>query len=141
MTPDVRLERVVPGARRELFEAWLDPKALARFMTPAQNMSCGKVEVDRRVGGKFLITMILGGRELPHHGVYTEITPHERLAFTWLSHHAGPGSHVHLTFTDAGEGMTRVTLEHYGLAPDKVGPHTQGWTAIVAALAETARPL
>ncbi len=93
MTPDLRIERVIPGTKKDLFEAWLDPKALSRFMTPAEGMSCGNVEVDARVGGKFLIVMITAGKEMPHHGEYLEIERYERLAFTWISHHAGDGSH------------------------------------------------
>ena len=135
MTPDLRIERVIPRPKKELFEAWLDPHALSRFMTPAEGMSCGTVEVDARVGGKFLVVMITAGKELPHHGEYLEIARYERLAFTWRSHHAGQGSHVLLRFEDAGKGGTRITLEHFGLDAKAVPPHTEGWTMIVAALA------
>ena len=134
MTPDLRIERVVPGSKKDLFEAWLDPKALSRFMTPAEGMSCGNVEVDARVGGKFLIVMITAGKEMPHHGEYLEIDRYERLTFTWISHHAGEGSHVKLRFEDAGKGNTRIILEHFGLEPKAVSPHTGGWTMILAAL-------
>ncbi|HSI06855.1 MAG: SRPBCC domain-containing protein [Myxococcota bacterium] len=138
MTPDVRLERIVPRAKKELFEAWLDPRALSRFMTPAEGMSCGKVEVDPRVGGKFLITMITAGKEMPHHGEYLEISRYERLSFTWISQHAGEGSHVRLRFDDEGAGATRITLEHFGLTPQAKQPHTGGWTMILAELEKLA---
>jgi hypothetical protein len=31
-------------------------------------------------------------------------------------------------------GATRITLEHFGLKPAAKQPHSQGWTAILAAL-------
>ncbi len=130
----LRLERVIPAAARTVFEAWLDPAALARFMCPTQGMRTGAIEVDPRVGGAFRIVMILGERELPHHGEYLAIEPYTHLAFTWRSHHAGEGSRVTLTFDAVGPRQTRLVLEHVGLADSAIAPHTHGWTSILAAL-------
>jgi uncharacterized protein YndB with AHSA1/START domain len=130
----LHLERELPVGARAAFEPWLDPAALAVFMCPAEGMHVSKVEVDPRVGGEFLIVMNIGGRALPHHGKYLAIERHTRLAFTWHSHHAGADSRVTLTFTPLGPRKTRVVLEHVGLDGDAVSRHTNGWTAILAAL-------
>ena len=130
----VHIERDLPISARAAFEAWLDPKALAVFMCPAEGMGISKVEVDPRVGGKFLIVMNLAGRDLPHHGTYLTIDRHTRLAFTWQSHHAGDNSRVTLTFEALGPRKTRLVLEHDGLDDSAVAAHTSGWTAILGAL-------
>jgi uncharacterized protein YndB with AHSA1/START domain len=130
------LERIVPAPPRAVFEAWLDPTALARFMCPAAGSRVGAVEVDARVGGAFLIVMLIGDTERPHRGEYLEITPHSRLAFTWRSHAAGEGSRVTLRFEPLGDDQTRLTLEHVGLdGIEARRQHDLGWTAILGALA------
>ena len=133
--PSVRLVHDIPAAPRRVFEAWLDPAALARFMCPAEGSRVSKAEVDARVGGAFLILMHIGGKDLPHRGEYIEIVPHERLAFTWLSHVAGPGSRVTLTFEPSASGHTRLTLEHVGLEEAVRSKHEAGWSAILSCLA------
>ena len=130
----LRLERTISADARTIFEAWLDPQALARFMCPQEGMRTGAIEVDARVGGAFLITMYLGERELPHTGEYLAIERYTKLAFTWRSHHAGEGSRVTLTFEALGRGRTRLVLEHEGLADGAIAAHTHGWTSILAAL-------
>ena len=134
------LERTLSISPQAAFDAWLDPAALAIFMCPQPGGSVGKVTVDARVGGRFLITMIVGGKELPHHGEYLEIERYTRLAFTWRSHHAGDGSRVLITFAPADPAgrTTRLVLEHSGLDEAAVAPHTVGWTNILERLATTA---
>lgn len=134
--PTVVLERTIPAPPDVVFAAWLDPKAIARFMCPSPNMRVGNATTDPRVGGQFLILMCVGERELPHQGVYEVIEPHKRLVFTWRSHHAGNNSRVTLTFERQGESETRLCLVHHGLdTPAAIEAHRQGWTGILDALA------
>lgn len=130
----LHLERILPVPARDVFEAWLDPGVLAQFMCPAEGMRVGPVEVDPRVGGKFLIMMITGERELPHTGEYLAIERYTKLEFTWHSVHAGDGSRVTLTFEPLAPRKTRLVLEHVGLAEAMVAQHTSGWTSILSVL-------
>jgi uncharacterized protein YndB with AHSA1/START domain len=135
--PALTLIRMIPAVPRDVFETWLDPNALMIFMGPVGYPCVIKTEVDARVGGKFLVLMKIGDQELPHHGEYLEIARHEHLAFTWLSHVAGEGSRVTLTFETAAHGHTRLTLEHVGLSDmDIRDKHEGGWTNILALLAD-----
>jgi uncharacterized protein YndB with AHSA1/START domain len=54
----VRLVRQVPAPAKAVFEAWLDPTRIARFMKPAPGIMIVDLEVDPRVGGKFHIEML-----------------------------------------------------------------------------------
>jgi uncharacterized protein YndB with AHSA1/START domain len=137
-TPDVTLVRTIPAPPRRVFEAWLDERALLRFMCPAEGASVSRVEVDARVGGSFLIVMKVGGQELPHRGQYLEIEPYQRLVFSWISAHAGEGSRVTLRFEALPDEQTRITLEHVGLAEAARAPHDSGWTHILGELTRLA---
>jgi uncharacterized protein YndB with AHSA1/START domain len=124
--------KTIPISARAAFEAWLSPEALQHFMCPAAGSSVSQVEVDPRVGGSFLIMMVVGGQAMPHRGEYLAIERYRRLAFTWRSHHAGEGSHVTLTFEEHSPNETQLTLEHFGLAdPEVCERHRGGWTHIL----------
>src|SRR5687768_12547692 len=132
--PSVVIERLIPAPPRVVFEAWLDPKALQRFMCGGPGVRVTKVECDPRVGGRFLIVMNVGGQDIEHRGEYLEIERHRRLAFTWLSAYAGEGSCVTLHFVDSGNGETRLTLEHVGLIEAERSKHHVGWSHILSGL-------
>jgi len=129
---ELTVSRVVPAAPKEVFEAWLDPAVLAKFMLPAAEMPEPSVELDPRVGGSFLIVMKAGDRELPHRGEYKEIERYDRLVFTWLSGATVDGSTVTLDFEPAADGATKVTLHHVGFPSEESRDnHNQGWTRIL----------
>jgi uncharacterized protein YndB with AHSA1/START domain len=131
----VKLERLVPAPPAVVFQAWLDPAALARFMCPAEGATVTRAETDPRVGGRFLIVMQVGGRDRPHQGEYRVIDPPARLVFTWESEVAPPDSEVTLTFEEAVAGQTLLTLIHRGLPAAAQTSHQHGWTHILATLA------
>lgn len=134
-SPCVRIVKLVPASPRVVFEAWLDPEALRRFMCPAAGSQVARAEVDARVGGAFLIVMRFGDQDRPHRGEYLELERYRRLAFTWRSAHAGDGSHVVLQLEPvAGGAQTRLTLEQFGLPDDQITGHEAGWTRILDAL-------
>jgi uncharacterized protein YndB with AHSA1/START domain len=134
-TFELTLTRIIPGPRQEVFEAWLSPEALQRFMCPGEGMTVPKVEVDARIGGAFLIVMAAGDQEIPHNGEYKTIDRYERLAFTWLSPHASAGSLVTIDFKEKGPKETEVTLHHIGLpSEDSRNSHQGGWGAILQKL-------
>ena len=130
--PSVVLVKTIPCSAKAAFDAWLSPEAMKHFMCPAQGSSVSQVEVDPRVGGSFLIMMVVGGTAMPHRGEYLAIERYRRLAFTWRSHHAGEGSHVTLDFEELGLDQTKLTLTHVGLAdPEACERHRGGWTHIL----------
>jgi uncharacterized protein YndB with AHSA1/START domain len=114
----VVVERLVPAPPQQVFEAWLDPQS------------------DPRVGGKFVIVMSIGGKDIPHRGEYLEIERYTRLVFTWLSPHAGEGSRVTLRFAESPGGQTKLVFEHVGLPDAKTRRgHHEGWSNILKELA------
>jgi uncharacterized protein YndB with AHSA1/START domain len=135
-TDDLTLtvSRLIPAAPERVFNAWLDPKMLAQFMLAGSGMGCRAAATDPRIGGRYNIVMTDGEKDIPHGGTYLEIAPHKRLAFTWVSPHAAPGSMVALDFTPE-KGGTRLTLTQvkFNSESSRDG-HRKGWTAILETL-------
>lgn len=123
----VVVRRTIAASREELFDAWLDPEALATWMRPGAILST-EVTVDARVGGHYEILMRSESTSYPTRGVYVAIDRPRRLVFTW-----GPGSGafdslVTIEFLAAGD-RTEVVLTHEQLPEDMRGPHLNGWTS------------
>lgn len=129
------VSRLIPAPRERVFDAWLDPKMMARFMTGMPGTTVPRVETDPRVGGRFLVVM-RDDKDIPHEGVYREIARPERLAFTWESPHSVEGSTVTLAFAEA-EGGTLVTLTQVRFFDEaRRDGHRAGWSYILDRLAE-----
>ena len=135
--PELALEvsRVIDAPKKRLFDAWLDPQMLARFMTPADGVTVPEAKTDPKEGGRYLIVMRTPERDLPHSGTYRTISPHDRIVFTWESEFSRDDSEVTLTFDDT-EGGTRVTLRHVRFLGEEMRDnHEKGWREILDALA------
>ena len=135
----LEINRVIAAPRERLFDAWLDPEMLTRFMTPAENMHVAEARADAKVGGRFLVNMVVGGKEMPHEGSYRTIDRPNRLEFTWESPHSqADDSIVTIDFVEVAGG-TDVRLRHVRfVSEDSRNGHEKGWTAILAALSEAA---
>lgn len=132
---ELTVKRTINAPADKLFEAWLDPKTMAQFMLPMQNMPAPVVKNDPQVGGEFSIVMMAGEDEIPHHGVYKEIDRHKRLVFTWLSPFSVDDSTVTLRFMPVSDGQTEVELHHIRFPSEESRDnHTNGWTQILAEL-------
>ena len=84
---ELKLEtsRIIKASPEVLYDAWLDPSMLAKFMRPGPDMSVPEAKADAREGGRFLIVMRVGDQDLPHEGTYKTLDRPNRLAFTWES--------------------------------------------------------
>lgn len=128
--------RTLLASPARVYDAWLDPGMLARFMVVCEGGAKADVANDPRVGGTFRILMRDGDREIPHHGTYLELVPHRRLVFTWQSPHSVEGSVVTLTLTPDGDG-THIELRQDRFASEALCEgHRKGWTRILEELAQ-----
>ena len=86
-------------------------------MTALQSMGLsgeiGRIEIDAKVGGAFLISDMRDGVEAKHWGTYLELERPRKIVFTWItdpSEEADP-SNVSLKIEPDGEGCI-VTIVH-----------------------------
>lgn len=138
------LRRIFSAPIEEVFDAWTKPEALVHWFRPV-GFTVTATEIDLRLGGKYLIVIQpANGAEIRHFGVYTEINPPERLAFTWMIENQACGGSanqcaetlVSIEFRRAGLS-TEVRLTHEHL-PNKAAydGHEFGWNSTFDCLEE-----
>ena len=147
---ELMLTRLINAPREKVYRAWTDPELLKQWFAPLP-YTTPVADLDVRPGGaNFIVMRGPDGKDMPNRGVYLEVVPNERLAFTDAYVNAWEPSEkpfmtVILTFEDQ-DGKTRYTarVRHWTVtdreAHEKMGFH-QGWgictdqlTALVAKL-------
>jgi len=124
------VNRTVNAPRERVFRAWTVPSEIDRWFSPDPR---GKIKssVDLRVGGEYKIEVTVDDRVFGASGVYKEIVPPSRLAFTWTGINCGvtvaEATLVTVEFFDAGD-KTQITLTHQGFPNTEARDrHNTGW--------------
>lgn len=144
-TPIV-VTRTLPAPRQEVWAAWTDPQRFAAWWGP-NGFTTTVRRLDVRPGGTYHYCMHgPDGTDYWGTGAYLQVDPPRRLLMTDdfsdaegnvvpASHYGLPDrigtSHVEVTFEEAGEGRTRLTLRHTGLSGEDHDGAMQGWTEMV----------
>lgn len=143
MSPPTRavVLRQFPVSAERVFDAWLDPAMLGRWMfgPGVRDERVVRLQTDARPGGSFSFVVERGGAEFDHVGEYLEIDRPRRLVFTWGMRDQLPEtSRVTVEITPTADGCS-LKLVHE-MAPgweafaDKAAA---SWNKMLAAL-ETA---
>ena len=131
----VTINKEINAPLNKVFDAWLDPEFLTKFMMPMPGMLNPKTSNDPRKGGKFEILMQVGENIIPHHGEYLEIERPNKLSFSWISPASRDDSVVTLIFKSISDNKTNVELTHVKFFDEeKRDNHKGGWTNILEAL-------
>ncbi len=81
----LKVRRTFQAPRERVFRAWTDPVELGRWFAPSEDYHALVPLLELRVGGKYCLEMHHKGGNIHRvSGTYREITPPEKLAFTWL---------------------------------------------------------
>jgi len=124
----VVVRRTIAAPPEDLFDAFLDPEALAAWMRPNAVRST-VAQVEPRVGGRYHIIMNSDSGPLPHTGVYRVIDRPKRLVFTWHSRGTDQKETlVTVDFLKAG-AKTEVVVTHEMLPESARPSHAKGWTS------------
>ena len=126
---------VINAPIEKVFDAWLNPQLLSRFMLPMPGMAQPKTEVEAREGGRFTIYMDVGDQIIPHSGTYLEMERPNRLVFSWESPFSTDGSCVTLNFIAMDAKTTRLELTHVRFIDEQSrANHEAGWGNILSSL-------
>jgi uncharacterized protein YndB with AHSA1/START domain len=134
----VNLNKIIHAPIEKVFDAWLNPKMLSKFMRGMPDMPESDVETDAREGGNFTIIMHYRGEKIPHTGKYLEISRPDKLVFTWASQYSVvDNSTVTLKFTKVDDNRTNISLSHVKFIDEEMrSAHEEGWGNILDKLSE-----
>jgi len=136
----VNVSKLIEAPIERVFDAWLNPETLSKFILPMPGMPRPQVETDAKAGGNFSIIMQVGENKIPHTGSYLEISRPHKLVFTWQSPFSSSGSTVTLIFTAESDSRTNVELSHVKFIDEQHRDnHEGGWTNILQCLNEIIR--
>ena len=64
----VNLSKTINVPIEKVFDAWLNPEMLSRFVLPMPGMPEPENKIDAREGGRFTIIMVVGEDKITHNG-------------------------------------------------------------------------
>ena len=132
-SPAIQLRRRFRAPPERVFRAWTRPEALKAWWCPS-GWKATAIEVDLRVGGEYRIAMRWAGvgAEVCVSGHFLEVSPPERLRYSWRwegAFEGMPETLVTVEFAEAAGG-TELTLRHENFADGADRQrHRAGWIA------------
>ena len=128
--PSVTIVRRIKAPPAKVWAAITEPKLMMQWWGPDAGPTL-RADIDVRPGGRFSVVFrLLNGEEHNPTGIYQEVIPERKLAFTWDL----PGERESLvTFLlKPIDGGTELTLLHEHL-PDEAAcdSHEQGWNGLL----------
>jgi len=128
-----RLTRHFDASPERVFDAWLDPEKVGKFLFATEDGEMVRVEIDPRVGGRYSIVDRRDGEDVEHTGEYLEIDRPRRLVFTLqVPKYSETVDRVTVEISRAGTGC-ELTLTHE-VTPEWADQVEEGWTAILDGL-------
>jgi uncharacterized protein YndB with AHSA1/START domain len=125
----LRMQRTFQAPAQAVFDAWTSEEVLRRWFHAEHDWDTPEAAVDLRVGGAVRLVMRNPhtGDEYGGGGLYTEIEPPRRLAFTWLWDGESTRMLIEVDFEET-DGITTVHFTHSGLLNEEaVRSHEDGW--------------
>ncbi len=150
-SPELTLQvrRTFAASREKVFAAWAEREQLEKWMcrdVPAHTVIHHQQDI--RTGGRYLMEIRdpAKGETYWGQGTYREVTPPEKLVFTWAwskdrpdGPTLHPGSHETLVTVEffARGNSTEVVLTHTGLGTAALrDDHNRGWNGCFDVLAK-----
>lgn len=133
------IRRTINASSEAVYNAWLDPATIHRFMAGGADQRVTEARTDPRIGGTFRIVMT-SDKEIAHQGIYKDLVPHSLIRFTWESPYSPADSEVTIRLTPVAGG-TEVELSQVRfLSEGARDGHRGGWTLILERLAALLAP-
>ena len=135
-TVQIEVSRRIAATPEQVYDAWLDPESLGRWLFATPDGKMELCTVDARVGGRFRLDERRGNELAKHWGTYVVLDRPRRLAFDFGTSFEATPTRVTVTIAPDGDGSL-VTLRHEGVWPDYEERTRHGWGMILDSLART----
>lgn len=137
-TTQLTVSRNFPFPPEQVYDAWLDPQAVGRWLFATPDGVIERAELDPKVGGRFVVAERRGEMLAEHFGEFLELDRPRRIVFRFATSREEASTRVIVELEPTTAGC-RVTLSH-DLAPEWetfADRARQGWTLILDGLAGT----
>jgi uncharacterized protein YndB with AHSA1/START domain len=126
------MERTFAAPAERVFEAFTSEEVMRRWFHAGPDWETPEASVDLSVGGRVRVVMRNPHEDVRYGGggVYTEIDPPRRLAFTWIwdDDREQVEQLIEIDFTET-DGRTTMRFVHRDLWDEEaVASHEGGWT-------------
>ena len=117
---------------KRVFEAFTDPAVLPHWFSPSEEIKTDVIELDVRKGGAYRFGFHLPEGEVDYVlGRFQEVSPPEKLVFTWTwaepDPHAGIETLVTVELVEHGD-WTEVVVTHERFPNEQArARHDEGW--------------
>jgi len=133
--PTVRVTRRFDASAERVFDSWLDPKTAGRWLFATATGQMVRVEIDARIGGRFIFVDRRDGEDVEHRGEYLDIDRPRRLVFTFgVPKYSSETTRVCVDIVPRETGC-ELTLTHEGVLPEYADRTQGGWTEVLGRLA------
>ena len=133
----LQVKRRFDAAPERVFDAWLDPDIVSRWLFTTPNSRISRADIDPRVGGRFSIVDSREDGDIEHVGEYLVIDRPRRLVFTFAVPQFSPEYDrvtIEIARLDKGCELT-LTSEMTPEIFAEWGERTrQGWTMMLERL-------
>ena len=121
------VRRRIRATPQRLFDAWTDPAALVKWWGPA-DITCPEAEVDLRVGGAYRIAnRNAEGDVIWIAGEFEEVSPPERLVYTWRLGAEETSQRVTVRFEARGDATEAIVVHERIPSVAAKESHERGW--------------
>lgn len=128
----VQVSRSIDATPETVFDAWLEPAVMRRWMFHKAPYEICEVDNERVVGGKFSIVERHGDEEIAHFGRYMEFQRPNKLVFSLRVPKFYPGETLVTVGIEPAVYGCDVTLTQTGVAPEVT---EAGWRNMLESLA------
>jgi uncharacterized protein YndB with AHSA1/START domain len=138
MSQEIKIDAIFEAPIDLVWQAWTDPARMTWFGSDPQGRVLSAA-ADARVGGAFRVKFRNSDEtEFVCHGIYREVDPNRKLAFTWeWENEPGTISVVVVSLTAASGRSTRMHFTHGNLWEGSAHNYLEGWRRTFIKLANS----
>jgi uncharacterized protein YndB with AHSA1/START domain len=130
---EVKVKHRFSASAERVYDAWLDPARVGKFLFVTGTGQMVRCEIDARVGGRFTLVERRSGEEVLHTGTYLELERPRRIVFTLsVPKYSSDEGRVVIEIEAKGTGSElTLTQELPDSQKDNAARATDGWQGIL----------
>lgn len=130
----IKIETIIEADIEKVWEHWNNPESIKGWAFASDDWECLHAENDLKVGGRFLTRMSAKDKSVSFDmtGTYAEIKDYEKIKYVMdKSDGENQNRECEITFTDLGNGTTKVEEEFWPEEINSEEMQRAGWSAIL----------